>query len=597
MRNLDITNDQPGTVVDLGGAPVDLMPRAAAISVILAAASEGARGGPPLAVASANLDHLHHFGRHGRWATALTGPCDVRWLTLLDGHPHVTRARRLDGRPWPQLAGSDLIEELLDESEQRGTSVGFLGGTTATHARLQERIALRWPRLVVKGYWAPERAEITDPARARALAHTVAAAGPQMLFVGFGKPRQELWITEHGAASGASALLAFGASADFVAGSVQRAPEPIPDLGMEWLWRLALEPRRMAKRYLVQGPPAYADLWMHSRPRPTPATTVSTPPAGRSRKRGRVTAVVVTYNSADHIGALLDDLHGLHRTQHVRVVVVDNGSEDDTREVVEQRHVELIDTDANLGYAGAINVGLRSRGDCDAVLVLNPDLRIEPGALDSMWQLMRAKGAGAVVPRMFDGTGALYESLRFEPSLLGGIGEALMGSRVKNRPAWLADIDRDPQSYQFPHPIEWATGAAVLIDERTVRTVGPWNEDFFLYCEETDYFRRVRDSGATVWFDPGALVTHDAHGSGSNPTLDALMAVNRVRYAEMHRSAAFAVGIRAVAAACELLRVTKGEQHRVALQHLLRRSTWDELPHATRPAQPARAPVSARSTR
>lgn len=572
--------------VNLAGTTVDLMSRGEAVARIVSAAAEAIPSGGPLAVASANLDHLHHFGRRSRWGTALRLPSGVCWLTLLDGQPLVTRARRLTGRAWPRLAGSDLIEELLEHAEEQAISVGFLGGTEEAQELLRTRVAQRWPRLAVAGYWSPERSAIVEPAKARKLAQSVAAARPQMLFVGLGKPRQELWIAEHGGATGASVLLAFGASADFVSGTAVRAPDLVVRHGAEWLWRLVHEPKRMAKRYLVQGPPAYAKLRLHSAPE---SAMRSNTQGGRSgfAESGCVTAIVVTYNSGKHVGDLLKDLRALHGPHEVRILVVDNGSQDGTCEIVRRAGVELIETNANLGYAGAINVGLQSRGTCDAVLVLNPDLRMDADALDSMWRLLRANDAGAVVPRIHDGQGNLYESLRFEPTLLGGLGDALLGSRFRARPPWLADIDRDPQSYQFPHPADWATGAAILIDEGAVRDVGPWNEDFFLYCEETDFFRRLRQTGATVWFDPAARMEHDAHGSGAAPELDALMAVNRVRYAELHHGRVFAQAMRWVAVLAELVRVAQGAEHRRALRYLLDRRAWWQLPNADAATAPA----------
>ena len=107
------------------------------------------------------------------------------------------------------------------------------------------------------------------------VAAEVAAAGVDVLVVGLGKPRQELWIDRHGAATGARVLLAFGAAADFLAGSVRRAPKFMQDNGIEWLYRLGVEPRRLARRYLVQGPPALLALRRARLERPT-STAAST---------------------------------------------------------------------------------------------------------------------------------------------------------------------------------------------------------------------------------------------------------------------------------------------------------------------------------
>lgn len=580
----------------LGGAAVDLMSKEAAVEAILSSATRPER---PLGVASANLDHIFHFGRGGRWRGVLEEDRGTDWLTLLDGHPLVTQAARLTGRQWPRLAGSDLIEDLLTGAESEQVVVGFLGGTPATHGLLRERIERDWPRLVVGGYWAPERSELTDPTRSAALADAIRSKAVQLLFVGLGKPRQELWIAEHGRATGAGALLAFGASADFIAGTADRAPARLANGGVEWLWRLAHEPRRLARRYLVEGPGAYVTL----------RTTSSMPPDVRDPRRhcareardaaapvadgssARVTVLIVTYNSADRIVPLLEDLTHQVGGPPARVVVVDNCSSDETRRVVrEAGTAELVEAETNLGYAGAINLGLRQVAQGEAVLVLNPDLRLAVDTLSSLWRRMTAEKAGAVVPAVLDERGQLYPSLRSEPTLLRDLGDALLGSRLSARPPWLTETDFNDESYQWAHTVDWATGAALLVSPDAVAAVGDWREDFFLYSEETDYLRRLREAGFTVWFEPQALVTHAGEASGTSPELDALRAVNRVRYAELHHGAAHARAARLIVILSALVRARRAEGHRRALYFLLRRDRWRNLPSAPAPGS---SPVAA----
>lgn len=262
----------PAQRIVLGGAAVDLMEFDSAVELIMERA--GTPGGKPLAVASVNLDHIKHFGTNGPWSRILTengagvarpgqrGNLD--WLSLLDGAPLVTQARRLTGRKWPRLAGSDLIGPLLDQAGGRQVRLGFLGGSPETHSLLKRELGEDRPELAVVGWWAPPRDVLSDPIASRALANEVAQAKVDILVVGLGKPRQEVWIAEYGPVTGARVLLAFGAVVDFLAGRVVRAPHWVSARGMEWAWRLALEPRRLSRRYLIDGPPAYAQVRLNS---------------------------------------------------------------------------------------------------------------------------------------------------------------------------------------------------------------------------------------------------------------------------------------------------------------------------------------------
>ncbi len=259
-----------GSSVILGGVHVDLYEQ----DELLALLVDRLTGPPPaalpttlpLAIASANLDHIHHFGSGGAHHDVIAHDVsDLEWLVLLDGVPLVRRAAALTGREWPQLAGSDLLPHILAAAENAGASVGFLGGTGPTHEALSRVLATRFGALKVAGMWGPSRADLTDPVRAATIADTIAATGVDLLVVGLGKPRQEQWIQRYGAASGARVLLAFGASADFLAGAATRAPAWVSRLGVEWLYRLVREPRRLARRYLIQGPPALRLLRNDSR--------------------------------------------------------------------------------------------------------------------------------------------------------------------------------------------------------------------------------------------------------------------------------------------------------------------------------------------
>lgn len=238
--------------VVLGGQRIDLLQRDQ-----LRGAIDAALGGDraPLLLVSANLDHVYRFEAGADlFATSDAG----QWLVLLDGMPLVWASRRTTGTEWDKLAGSDVLPEMLHQAEACGARVGFLGGGDDLRAPLREAIGRRWAHLEVSGHWTPSREVVLDDELSAELADDIRAARTDVLVVGLGKPRQELWMAMHASRAGAKVTCAFGASAEFIAGTQQRAPSTLSRIGAEWLYRLAKEPRRLARRYLAEGPVALA---------------------------------------------------------------------------------------------------------------------------------------------------------------------------------------------------------------------------------------------------------------------------------------------------------------------------------------------------
>jgi GT2 family glycosyltransferase len=290
-----------------------------------------------------------------------------------------------------------------------------------------------------------------------------------------------------------------------------------------------------------------------------------------------VAVVVVTYNSASDIAPLIDDLRVAAIDRPLRVVVVDNQSSDGTADIVRARtDVRLIESKENLGYASGINAGLPFTEPCDAVLILNPDIALAHDAVTRLLMAADAHRIGAVVPLMLYADGATFPSLRREPSLTRAIGDALLGRKIRGRPGFSSETDSRLTSYIEAHDVHWATGAALLIPAAVAREVGAWNEEFLLYSEETDYFRRIRESGRRVRFEPSAVVKHRGQGSGISPELATLMAVNRVRYVERHHGRVYSLLFRAAVALAEGLR-SYDAAHRRTLDFVLHRRRWQEL--------------------
>jgi GT2 family glycosyltransferase len=304
--------------------------------------------------------------------------------------------------------------------------------------------------------------------------------------------------------------------------------------------------------------------------------------------------IVVTYNSERDIAGLLDSLPAAASGLTLRVIVVDNDSADRTVELVRGRPgVLCVQTGANLGFAGGINVGRQHVGQCAAVAVLNPDLVVEPGALRELFTALEDPAVGMVVPMLLEPDGRVYPSLRREPSLSRALGDALLGARLGHRPGWLTETIHAPDEYGYRHVVDWAGGAAQMISAACDRVVGPWDEQFFLYSEEVDYATRVRAAGLRFEYVPAARARHRGSGSGQSPVLCALASVSRIRYAEKHGKHARAY--RAVVILDTLLR-SADRGHRLALRTVCRRDSWEPLVSSLK-ARQAQDSAATRSVR
>jgi GT2 family glycosyltransferase len=320
------------------------------------------------------------------------------------------------------------------------------------------------------------------------------------------------------------------------------------------------------------------------------------------------TAVIVTYNSAADLGGLLDSLPAAAAGLRMRVVVVDNDSTDDVEAmVVAWPGVVFVPAGTNLGYSGGINLARHHVGRTRSILVLNPDLRLEPGAIERLVGAVRSdadngsgsrvdgtarghagravrRGVGAAVPRIRDERGDTQRSLRREPSILGALGDAVLGGRWPGRPGWLSEMVWAAEPYERGGVADWATGAAILVTAEADAAVGAWDDErFFLYSEETDYCRRLREAGFTVRYVPQAVAVHRGGGSGVGPDLAALTQVNRLRYFRKYHGRLSSVVFRGVVVLSEVMRAGRAENRR-ALRAIVSPRSRAKLPGERRRA-------------
>jgi N-acetylglucosaminyldiphosphoundecaprenol N-acetyl-beta-D-mannosaminyltransferase len=243
----------------LGGVPVDRVTAAAALDRIEGLIAARAGG----AVFTPNVDHVVLAARNGALAAAYRRV----ELSLADGMP-VVWASRLLGAPVPEkVSGADLVFPLAERAARRGWRLYLLGGAPGTAEEAARRLRALFPALTVAGTDAPLlSAAAGDPGSPAAL-ERLRAARPDLVLVALGAPKQELWIDRHRAALRPAVAVGVGAALDFVAGRARRAPRLVSRAGLEWLWRLGHEPRRLWRRYLVQDPAFAAILWRELRAR------------------------------------------------------------------------------------------------------------------------------------------------------------------------------------------------------------------------------------------------------------------------------------------------------------------------------------------
>lgn len=164
------------------------------------------------------------------------------WLARWRGHANVDR-----------VCGSDLVAELCAASVQHGIGHYFYGGKAGVAERMAAALQSRFPGLLVVGTGTPPFGPLSDPEDAAVVA-SINAAKPNVVWVGLSTPKQEYWMRSHVGRIPGATLIGVGAAFDFFAGDVKRAPEWMHLRGLEWLHRLASEPRRLWRRYLVLGP-------------------------------------------------------------------------------------------------------------------------------------------------------------------------------------------------------------------------------------------------------------------------------------------------------------------------------------------------------
>jgi len=294
----------------------------------------------------------------------------------------------------------------------------------------------------------------------------------------------------------------------------------------------------------------------------------------------RIAICVVTYNSADLIEDLVASLPSGAAGTDWTLVFADNASADDTVQRIERHAPDaiLVQTGANLGYAGGVNAAVHAAGAQDAYLILNADVRLEEGCLSTLFAALGPR-VGIAVPRLVDARGELIWSMRREPSLMRAWADALVGAERAGRVGSLGEVVTDPTRYAQPCATDWAEGSTQLVSADCWRACGEWDESFFLYSEETEFDLRARDHGYTTWYIPAAVARHLEGGSADSPRQWSLLVVNRVRLFAL-RHGRFATSLFWLATVTrEAIRALVGKKtSRAALRDLLSAARMHQKP-------------------
>lgn len=230
----------------IGSVPIDVVTRDAAVARV-AALVDGGRGG---AVFTPNVDHLVLAEEDAAFREAYASAD----LSLVDGMPVLWMSRLLGMRRVTKVSGSDLIRPLARLAAQRGFRVYLLGAGAGVAPRAGQLLAGEFPGFSVVATSSP-RIDMDAPSGEReAILRELRAARPDLVLVALGAPKAERFVHECRRGVPAAVFVCVGAGLDFLAGVVRRAPRWMSACGVEWLFRLLQEPRRLWRRYLVRGP-------------------------------------------------------------------------------------------------------------------------------------------------------------------------------------------------------------------------------------------------------------------------------------------------------------------------------------------------------
>lgn len=223
-----------------------------------------AKTGQPELIITPNVDQVLNLETVSEFRSIFSGAA----LRLLDGMPLVLVARAIGAANARRITGADLLPFLVEHAPARDWRIAIVGGASGVASKAARVLHSTSPSSQVFSIETPMLSSIED-ARSRTVIADLAEKTPNLVFLGFGSPKQELWFKEWQPFLPPAVYVGTGAAADFIAGVSKRAPTWMQRFSLEWAWRLAQEPRRLAYRYMIKGPRfvrvACGSIWQHIR--------------------------------------------------------------------------------------------------------------------------------------------------------------------------------------------------------------------------------------------------------------------------------------------------------------------------------------------
>lgn len=229
--------------VNIGGIMVDNVSMAETLKAI-----EGfIAAGKPCYITNPNVDIVIRYNRDREFKRYY----DEGALCVADGVPILWAARFL-GRPLKEkVSGSDLVPKVCALAARRGYKLFFLGGRPGAAEAAKMKLLRTLKDIKIVGTYPPPIGFEKDLMELEKIARMIRDAKPDILFVGLGAPKQERWIKRYHAEIGVPVCMGVGVTFEFIAGIVKRAPKWMQSVGLEWFWRLCMEPGRLWRRYLI----------------------------------------------------------------------------------------------------------------------------------------------------------------------------------------------------------------------------------------------------------------------------------------------------------------------------------------------------------